>query len=406
MTTVQPLPTSKRAAGPTVRFEDVQCPVKQPPGWHFNTYDRLREADAIHFGDARGNPFWMVSRMRDIREAYQNPAVFSNSAIVCDDPNPPYLQIPEMLDPPLHGKWRRLLGPLFSPGAVDGMAARIRARFAEILDEVAPRGSCDFVSDVALRFPNTIFLEMMGLPVTDAAKFQEWETAILHLGSPNSPAAIAAMGNVMEYFATLIADRRAEPRDDIVSKAITWTIDGQKIPDNDMLAFCLLMFMAGLDTVAAQLSYSFLHLATHPDDIARIVADPALIPRAVEELLRFYAFVTPGRKVMQDTEIAGCPVQAGDMVFLPLSAANRDPREFPDADRVMIDREVNHHIAFGAGPHRCLGSHLARLELTVALEQWHARIPAYRVDPAIPIQEHHGGLIGLDNLPLLWDTPG
>jgi cytochrome P450 len=106
---------------------------------------------------------------------------------------------------------------------------------------------------------------------------------------------------------------------------------------------------------------------------------------------------------MQDTEVAGCPVQAGDMVFLPLSSANRDPREFEDADRVVIDRQVNHHLAFGAGPHRCLGSHLARLELTIALEQWHARIPAYRVDAEIAIQEHHGGLIGLDNLPLLWD---
>jgi cytochrome P450 len=402
MTTTNVPEDAMRAAGPSVQFEDLVSPVKQPPGWHFATYDRLREEGATHFGAASGNPFWMITRMADIRAAYQNPSTFSNSAIVPDAPNPPYLQIPEMLDPPLHTKWRRLLGPLFSPATIAAMTDKITARFDEILDDTAARGECDFVADIALRFPNTIFLEMMGLPVSDAATFQEWETAILHLGSPNSPQAIAAMGSVTEYFSTLIEERRRRPQDDIVSKAIAWHIDGEPIPDGDLLAFCLLMFMAGLDTVAAQLSYSFLHLATNPADRQRIVDHPELIPTAVEELLRFYAFVTPGRKVMQDAEIAGCPIKAGDMLFLPLSAANRDPREFRDAGRVVIDRTANHHIAFGAGPHRCLGAHLARLELTTALERWHRRIPDYELDPDVAIREHHGGLIGLDNLPLRW----
>jgi len=403
MTAIDHSNAAKRAAGPTVRFEELQCPHKVAPGTHFANYDRLRDEGDIHFGDASGNPFWMVARMEPMREAYQHPEIFSNSAVVPDTPNPPYLWIPEMLDPPLHSKWRRLLGPLFAPGAIEALEPKVRARFGEIIDEVAPRGSCDFVADVALRFPNTIFLELMGLPVSDAAQFQIWETAILHEGSSNTDAAMAAMGGVMEYFSALIAERRKEPRDDIVSKAITWSIDGEKIPDSELLAFCLLMFMAGLDTVAAQLSYSFLHLATHPEDLTRIVADPALIPGAMEEFLRYYAFVTPGRKVMQDAEIAGCPVKAGDMVFLPLAAANRDPNEFEDADKVIIDREANRHLAFGAGPHRCLGSHLARLELNVAMQEWHRRIPSYRVDESIPIWEH-GGQIGLDNLPLVWDV--
>jgi cytochrome P450 len=150
------------------------------------------------------------------------------------------------------------------------------------------------------------------------------------------------------------------------------------------------------------LSYSFLHLATHPADLARLSQDPALIAPAIEEFLRYYAFVTPGRKVTQDAEIAGCPVKAGDMMFLPLAAANRDPDEFEDADKVIIDRQVNRHIAFGAGPHRCLGSHLARLELNIALQEWHQRIPHYRLDASTPITEH-GGQIGLNNLPLAWD---
>jgi cytochrome P450 len=403
MTAVDQPQSSKRAAGPTLRFDELQCPHKQPPGSHFANFDRLREAGPIHFGDASGNPFWMITRMEDIRAAFQDPATFSNSAVVPDAPEPPYRWIPEMLDAPLHGKWRRLLGPLFSPGAVDALAPKVHARFGEIIDEVAPRGHCDFVADVALRFPNTIFLELMGLPVSDAAQFQAWETAILHNGSSNADGAIAAMQGVMSYFGTLVADRRVQPRDDIISKAITWQIDGEEIPDSELLAFCLLMFMAGLDTVAMQLAYSFWHLGTHPGDLQRITADPSLMPGAVEEFLRYYAFVTPGRKATSGTEVAGCPVQSGDMVFLPLAAANRDPREFDDAGKVLIDRKNNHHIAFGAGPHRCLGSHLARLELNVAMEEWHKRIPAYHVDPATPIREH-GGQIGLDNLPLRWDA--
>jgi cytochrome P450 len=404
MTTTESARENKRAAGPTVRYDELQAlDHKVQPCAHFAEFDRLREQDEIHFGDASGNPFWMVSRMATMRDTYQRHEIFSSSAIIPDDPNPVFALIPEMLDAPLHGKWRKLLGPLFSPGAIEAMEPRIRARFAEIMADVAPRGHCDFVADVGLRFPNTIFLEMMGLPIEHADEFQAWETAILHQGATGSPGSQAAMGEVFGYFAEVIADRRRNPRNDIVSNAISWKIDGEPVPDQDLLAFCLLMFMAGLDTVAVQLSYSFLHLATHAEDRERLVAEPALMPTAIEEFLRYYAFVTPSRKVMQDSEIGGCPVRKGDMVFLPLAAANRDPREFEDADKVMIDRKTNRHIAFGAGPHRCLGAHLARLELKVAMEMWHELIPVYRLDDGTHICEH-GGQIGLDNLPLRWNS--
>ncbi|HEY3631106.1 MAG TPA: cytochrome P450 [Jatrophihabitantaceae bacterium] len=394
----------KRAAGPVVDFADLmQCPVPRRPFEHFGMIDTLRETDAIHFGDASGHPFWAVTRMAPIREAFQHPEIFSNNAVVPDAPEPPYYWIPEMLDAPLHNKWRKLLGPFFSPGTVEALEPKMRERFAQIIDDVAPRGRCDFIQDVALKFPNQIFMEIMGMPVTDAQQFQEWETAILHEGSSTSARAAEAMGGVHGYFSEVIAARREEPKQDIISETLSWTIDGEPISDEDMMAFCLLMFMAGLDTVSAQLGYSFLHLATNPDDRRRINEDPALIAPAMEEFLRYYAFVTPGRKVKQDTELAGCPIKAGEMVFLPLVAANRDPDEFPDADKVIIDRQENRHIAFGAGPHRCLGSHLARTELNIALEEWHKRVPDYRVDESIPIREH-GGQIGLSNLPLVWDV--
>jgi cytochrome P450 len=394
----------QREAGPVVDFAELmQCPVARQPFEHFGRIDALRESGDVHFGDASGHPFWAVTAMEPIREAFQHPQIFSSTAVVPDAPEPPYYWIPEMLDAPLHNKWRKLLGPLFSPGAIATLAPKIHQRFGNIIAEVAPRGRCDFVQDVALRFPNQIFMDLMGMPVTDAGKFQDWETAILHEGSSTSGGAMQAAGEVHAYFTDVIAQRRRDPRDDIISKALSWTIDGQPISDADMMAFCLLMFMAGLDTVSTQLTYSVLHLATHETDRARISADPALIAPAIEEFLRYYAFVTPGRKVLQDTELAGQQIKAGEMVFLPLVAANRDEHEFPDADRVIIDRTDNRHIAFGAGPHRCLGAHLARLELTIALRQWQAAVPDYHLDPTTPIREH-GGQIGLSNLPLTWPT--
>jgi cytochrome P450 len=392
---------SSAASTSVLRLSDILLGETSPPCSFFERADQWRERGPIHLGDA-GNRFWLLTEMDGIRAAFQEPEVFSNTAIQCDAPNPDYHLIPEMLDPPEHGKWRKLMGPLFSPGVVAAMEAHIRARFDEILDDVAPRGKCDFVADVALRFPNTIFLELMGMPLTDADRFQQWEKAIIHEGSQSTPTAMAAIGEVFGYFTRLIEDRRANPGTDIVSKALTWQIDGEPIRHEDLLSFCLLLFQAGLDTVAAQLTYAFYHLATNPADRQRIVDDPAIIPSANEELLRFYAIVAPGRKVMRDTEVAGCPVNAGDMVLLPISSANRDPHEFDRADEVILDRENNRHLAFGAGPHRCLGSHLARLELRVAMEAWHARIPVYEIDPAVAIEEHSAGLIGLNNLPLRW----
>ncbi len=313
--------------------------------------------------------------MEDIRAALQNPQLFSSTAVVPTDPNPPYSWIPEMLDPPVHTTWRQLLGPTFSPSAIAKLEPRVRQRFSEILDRVAGQGECDYVADVALLFPNTIFMEIMGLPVADAAQFQSWETDILHTGATGNEISLRAMGEVIEYFSALIAERRKETRQDLVSVALDYRIDGQPASDEDLLALCLLLFMAGLDTVAMQLSYSMLHLATHEEDRKRLVADPSLFPSAIEEFLRYYSFVTPGRKVVQDSDFHGCPVHRGQMTYLPLVSANRDPNEFEEAHQVRIDRSDNRHIAFGAGPHRCLGSHLARQELRIGLTEWHAAHP-------------------------------
>jgi len=285
------------------------------------------------------------------------------------------------------------------------MESTVRQRAIEIIDGIVDRGSCDFMADFAQRFPTTIFLELMGLPVEELDQFLEWEHDILHAGGSDEEklqTQIAAMMAVMGRFVTVITDRRAEPRNDIVSKALTYEIDGKPVSDEDLLSFCLLMFMAGLDTVSVTIGWAFLHLARNDTDRERVVETPDAIPTAVEEFVRAYAIVIPARKVMADIEIQGCPMKAGDMVNIPLNAATRDEAAFADATTVDITRKPNNHIGFGAGPHRCLGSHLARQELRIALEEWHRRIPNYRVAPGAQMWES-GSQLGLESLPLVWD---
>lgn len=404
MTTIEPI-LDNPAGCPVAHLMDL-VPGELPAGEHMAIIDRYREQAPAYTGLAGDNQFFTLTRMADIRKSFQAGTVFTNAAVTPNDPNPPYRWIPEMLDGKIHVDWRQLLTPLWSPGAVDKLKPKLIQRFTEVLDNIAAKGSCEFVSEVALLFPNVIFMDLMGLPVEDADQFQAWEVTILHTDRDVPGAAdaqFAAMMEVIGYFSKLIEQRTAEPQADMISYVLAAKIDGAPIPIQDILDFCLLMFMAGLDTVATQLTYNFWHLANNPQDRERLLAEPELWPSAIEEFLRYYSFVTPSRKLSQDVEVAGCPMKAGQMVFMPLVAANRDPREFEDADKVIIDREVNRHLAFGAGPHRCLGSHLAREELMTAMTMWHERIPNYRIVAGSSVPEH-GGQMGITSLHLEWDV--
>lgn len=373
---------------------------------HAEEIDALR-AEHPFLRSTYQNGFWVFTNAALVRDALQHPHVFSSTVVTVHDPDPPYKWIPEMLDPPEHTAWRQLLAPHFAPRSMERLEDRVRERCVELLQEIAYAGHCDFLRDFAWRYPTTIFMELMGLPVEGLEQFLAWEHAILHPSVGNDPqraGAFDAMLAVMEYFSDLIEEKRRKPADDLLSAALEWRIGDLPIPHEDLLSWCLLMFMAGLDTVSIQLAYAFWHLATHPKDRLRIVEDASVVPAAVEEFLRQFAFVAPARKVMADTDFHGCPLKKGDMVFAPLCAATRDPAQFDDAATVRFDRSVNNHLAFGAGPHRCLGSHLARRELRVALEEWHRLIPTYRLADGLDVTEHGGGLYGIDHLELSWDV--
>lgn len=364
--------------------------------------DRMRPV----FRNTEGNGYWMFTDHSVILDGLQHPELWSSSVIVPSDPDPPYKWIPIMIDPPDHAKWRHVLAEYFSPGRVKGLREEHRQLARELIEKIGPEGGCDYVTQVARVFPSIVFLRIMGMPVDHLDQFLAWEDQILHqegVGEEVNAARVDGMMQVMGYLSRLIEERRANPdpnADDIVSKAIGWTIDDAPVTDGDLLNCLLLLFMAGLDTVASQLSYAMLHLATHPADRARIVAEPELVPHAVEELLRVYPIVQTARKATRDMDFHGCPVQAGDMAAFPMAAAGRDETMYEDARSVDLDRKVTRHLSFGGGPHRCLGSHLARQELAVMIEEWHRHIPDYTL--AEPAVEHGGQVFGLDSLKLSW----
>lgn len=385
------------------------------PAYHFDNrlggpvlshQERWDEIAGTHSGFrstvARG--FWVVTDGPEVQKALQDWRTYSNKSVTVLEPDPKFLWIPEMLDPPTHTVWRRLLGSYFSPKTVAAREPEIRQVAADLIDGLKGLGGADVLDEFARRFPTLIFMRLMGLPEEDLPTFLDWVHELLHLShgeDPEGKRQMAAMRAVSAYFQEQIALRRETPRDDLLSHAMTWTIDGEPIGDRDMHAFCILLFQAGFDTVPISIGWALYHLATHPEHREQIVADPSLIPTAVEETLRVYSFVVPARKATQDVEIGGCPVKAGEMVMLPLAVTNRDPERYDNPNEVDLRRKATNHIAFGSGPHRCLGSHLARLELNVAVEEWHRRIPDYRIAPGQDLWQH-GNMYGIKSLRLEW----
>lgn len=357
-----------------------------------------------------GPGYHVAANTATVLEVMQDTERFSSRTVVPIEPNPEYLWIPLMLDPPNHTMWRRWLAPFFTPKQIQKLSGALRRRCADLVDAIADRGEAEIVNDFARRFPTSVFLELFGLPIGDLDRLLAWETLMTHASNETDPdrsKMMQAMQEVMGYFGELIERRRAQPADpadDILSAALSWEIDGKLVPDDQMLSFCLLMLIAGLGTVASETTYMLHHLATHPADRARINADPEVRAVAVEEFLRAFPIIATGRKSTMDTEIAGCPIAAGDTILVPLAAAGRDATEYADPSRIDFDRPALRHLTFGAGPHRCLGSHLAREELRIVLDEWHRRIPDYSVADGAAITEHHAGTWGLDRLPLVWEV--
>ncbi|HEX5586247.1 MAG TPA: cytochrome P450 [Acidimicrobiia bacterium] len=322
--------------------------------------------------------------------------------------------IPIQLDPPEHKQFRKILDPIFAPRTIAPRMEPITELINEHIDRFIDHGECVFDEEVAVPFPSQVFLTVAGLPLSDLEYLIELKDGILRPGYREGLAnddiegrdAInaATVVKIYEYFQAAIDERRAHPTGDMLSNMLTSEVDGERLTDEEILDTCFLFLIAGLDTVTDSLTLFFVHLAQSDERRRQIVADPEIIPNAVEELLRYE---TPVQGVFRiaaaDGDVVGCPVGAGTFLSVNLGSANTDPAFLPDADVVRFDRDVNPHYAFGGGVHRCLGSHLARQELRIVLREWHRRIPEYRIKPGTELI-WPPGLRSVENIVLEWPT--
>lgn len=343
---------------------------------------------------------WVVTKAEDIRYVLQHPEIFSSSAPRAQAMGESWKLIPLELDPPDHAKYRSVLNPVFSPNRLKQHDGKIREWAAELIGRLEGRTECDFVNAFAEAYPVGIFLDMMGLSRSELGKFRNWVHLYIHDREQRG----VVMGTIKQYLLDVIAERRSSrTTEDLVTLVIDMQIDGRPITDEEAVGVVFLLFVGGLDTVVSSLSFHFRYLAEHPEEQRKLREDPSLIPDAVEELLRAFSVVTTSRTVTQDTELCGVQLKKGDIVAASTILSTRDPDEFPDPTHVDLTRSPNRHNAFSFGIHRCLGSHLARRELVIALDEWLKRMPEFRIQEGAQISAMGGGVLGLDCLPIIWD---
>ncbi|MCW2614498.1 MAG: Cytochrome [Frankiales bacterium] len=369
-----------------------------------DVFKGLRETPVV-WTDKHGG-FWVVSGYDEARYVMQSYDLFATAPSVNIPPGLGQRRpmLPLEVDPPLQMRYRSPLAPVFAPQRMRELKVQIEQLAHELLDGFIERGKGDFFNEFADPLPVAIFTRLMGLPEEDTPKFNHWKKVLLHghADDPDGTVRAAAGDDLSAYLTGLIRARRAEPRDDLLTLLVQAETEGGPLDDDEILDITFLLFVAGLDTISSSIGLQVLFLATHPEYRDLLVEDPSRIPNAVEELLRTNSLILLARTATQDTDLFGSPVKKGDRILVNTITANLDGREFPDADHVDLTREPNRHIAFGAGPHRCPGSHLARIELEIVHRVLHERMPDYRLDPDAAISFHFGSVAGLDTLPLLW----
>ncbi len=353
----------------------------------FRIWDDLRQSCPIAHTDRRKSS-WLPTRYEDVTAIAHDIEHFSSLKVAVipgdededpanfEGPNLEYGLPPISSDPPLHTWTRRLLLPWFSHKRVDSYVPMTRDLCRRLVDGFAGAGHADAAADYAQQIPVRVIAHILGVSPDLSDTFTGWVRDVLEFADDAERRQRGAEG-LLNYFLGQLEDRRQHPGDDLLSELLTTEVDGKPVDDGIVLGMAALALIAGVDTTWSAIGSSLWHLATHPDDRKRLVAEPELMPTAIEELLRAYSPVTMAREVTEDIVYGGCPMKAGDKVLMNFPAANRDPEVFEHAEEVQLDRAHNRHVAFGAGIHRCAGSNLARMELQVALEEWLARIPDF-----------------------------
>jgi cytochrome P450 len=339
----------------------------------------LREQEPISRSDHHGG-FWVVSRYADIMAAACDPATYSSQDGTGTPPIPTKL-LPIDTDPPLHQKYRKIINPSFTPQNVRAQEGEWRSLAKELVASLPQDGPVELCSAFAVPYPQQVALRMIGFPDEDRPDLAGWIDDITRLrGIDDDKVGEAAVGVMTRIIERLEERRDAPRRDDLISVLLDAEIDGRPLDDDEQLFSMTLLLLGGLDTTTSAIAMALAHLADHPADRARLLADPDLLDTAVEEFVRVATPVQGlGRTVTRDTELGGCPLRQGDRVFLLWASGNRDPEAFDRPDEVVLDRHPNHHLGFGAGPHRCVGSHAGKLMVKIALQELLPWLGDYRI---------------------------
>jgi cytochrome P450 len=338
----------------------------------WDIYRVLRDEYPVFYDESRNQ--YALSRFDDVWRAVHDHETFSSVVEEADN------LLPQMIymDPPRHTALRALVSRAFTPRRVAEVEAQARAAARELIDGIAARGECELHHEFAAILPSVVIAQMIGVPDEHVPKFREWTGSFLEITESGDFAEAAS--NIYGLFAQLLAERRENPRDDMMTALIGAEADGEKLTDDELLGFCLLLVLAGNDTTSSLIGSGIVMLARDPEQRALLVNDPSLWPAAIEEMNRIESptQVLP-RTATKDVEFHGVTLPAGSRVLLIWGAGNHDDREFPDPERFDVTRNVTRHLAFGHGAHYCLGANLARLEARVAFEEWHARFPNYEL---------------------------
>ncbi len=354
------------------------------PDVHDTLYETMREVRAagpVAYSERYGG-YYMLTRYQDVRRAASDHEHFTTTAgVTIPAMKKSAPAIPLEVDPPEHTAYRRMLLPLFRPAVVKRFEPLMLATVDAAIDRIADRGRADFYADVAEPVPPVVVAQLLGMEPDDWRQLRAWVSASIHASIAGDDGAESAnTGHLEEYLRALFERKRARPGDDLISALLAETVDGEPLPDDRILGIASLVGVAGHETTVNAIANLLRYLGQHPDHRAAVIADPSLMPHAVEEILRFDApQIQLARTVTGDCEFAGHRFRQGDRVGLLWGSANHDEEQFVDPETFRLDRGRNHHLAFGAGAHKCIGEHLARLEIAVVVGQVLHRIPDYEL---------------------------
>jgi cytochrome P450 len=374
----------------------------------FSIWDDLRTTCPIAHTDRRGSN-WLPTRYEDVTAIAHDIEHFSSLKVAVIPMGPggegerdlEYGLPPISSDPPLHTWTRRLLLPWFSHQRVESYVPLTRQLCRGLLDVFIDTGRADAAVDYAQQIPVRVIARILGVPSDMSDSFTGWVRDVLEFADDEERRSQGA-DQLLAYFESQLGQRRRVPGDDLLSELLQTEVEGAPLDEGIILGMAALILIAGVDTTWSAIGSSLWHLATHPDDQRRLVAEPDLMPTAMEELLRAFAPVTMARVVTGDVEFEGCPMKEGDKVLMNFPAANRDPAVFDHPDTVLLDRSHNRHVAFGSGIHRCAGSNLARMELRVALEEWLRVIPSFGLEEGTEVLWAGGQVRGPRVLPVVF----